>query len=68
MSAVKYRIDSLENKQPLFKEFCNLNGLKNGDYYKPVDFLFYTQSLTLVEMLKVVRKYKPDFKLPNCNL
>lgn len=62
------KIENLESKQPLFQEFCKINNLKNNDYYKPVDYIFWCDTLTLIQQLNIVRKYNPNFKLKTCNL
>lgn len=62
------KIESLESKQPLFQEFCKINNLKNNDYYKPTDYIFWCDTLTFIQQLNIIRKYDPKFKLNNCNL
>ena len=32
-------IKNLQEKNPLFREFCKINGLKDGDYYSSLDYL-----------------------------
>lgn len=34
-------IKNLQEKNPLFREFCKINGLKDGDYYSAVDYIEY---------------------------
>jgi hypothetical protein len=62
------KIEDLEHKQPLFREFCEINGLKNGDYYKAADFIFWCDSLTIRESISIVRKYIPGFIRDDCNI
>lgn len=64
----KTLIENLETKNPLFREFCKINGLKNGDYYKAVDYILWCDSLTMKESIEIVRKYIPNFKREDCNL
>ena len=58
----------LDSKQPLFREFCRLNNLHDGDCYSAADYINYVDSLSLAEQLGIIRKYNPDFKLKNCNI
>ena len=62
------KIENLESKQPLFQEFCKINNLKDNDYYEPVDYIFWCDTLTRIQQLNIIRKYDPKFKLNNCNL
>jgi hypothetical protein len=68
MAAILTTIQGLENKQPLFREFCKINGLGNGCSYKTTDYLLWVDRLSLAEQIKIIRKYQPDFKMKNCNL
>lgn len=68
MAAELTKIRRLESKQPLFREFCKINGLKDGDFFKAIDYIFWVDRLPLTKQLEINRKYKPDFKLKNCNL
>ena len=68
MAAAMIEIMELIDCQPLFKEFCKVHGLKDGDFYKAVDYLFWVDGFTLAEQIAIIRKYKPDFKMSNCNL
>ena len=68
MAAAMIEIMGLSDCQPLFKEFCKVHGLKDGDFYKAVDYLFWVDGLTLVDQIAIIRKYRPDFKMANCNL
>ena len=61
-------IKNLKDKCGLFREFCKINGLKDGDYYSAVDYIEYCDGLTLDQSIKIVRKYLPDFKMEGCNL
>lgn len=68
MAAEMTKIEGLSKCQPLFQEFCKVNGLKNGDFYKSIDYIFWVDSFTLAEQIVIIRKYKPDFKMNGCNL
>ena len=68
MAAEITRIEGLTECQPLFQEFCKVNGLKNGDFYRAVDYIFWADSLSLADMIETIRKYQPDFKMKGCNL
>lgn len=68
MAAAVVEIMGLSDCQPLFQEFCKVHGLKGGDFYKAVDYLFWADGFTLAEQIAIIRKYKPDFKMANCNL
>ena len=61
-------ISNLKEKNPLFREFCKIHGLKEGDYYSAVDYLEYCDGLTLEQSITITRKYEPDFKMDGCNL
>lgn len=62
------KIETLDNKQPLFLEFCKVKGLIVGDYYSAVDYLEYCDNLTIEQQLGIIRKYIPNFMLEGCNL
>lgn len=68
MAAAMIEIMGLSDCQPLFQEFCKVHGLKDGDFYKAVDYLFWVNGFTLAEQIAIIRKYQPDFKMYNCNL
>lgn len=68
MAAAMIEIMGLSGCQPLFQEFCKVRGLKDGDFYKAVDYLFWVDGFTLAEQIAIIRKYQPDFKMANCNL
>ena len=68
MAAAMTEITGLRECQPLFQEFCKVYGLKDGDFYKAVDYLFWVDNFTLAEQIAIIRKYQPDFKMANCNL
>ena len=68
MAKVLEEIKGLESKQPLFREFCKVNNLHDGDYYTPLDYILYADSIPLVKQLEIIRKYEPQFRLPNSNL
>lgn len=68
MAAAVIEIMGLIDCQPLFQEFCKVHGLKDGDFYKAVDYLFWVDGFTLAEQIAIIRKYQPDFKMSNCNL
>lgn len=68
MAAAVIEIMGLSDCQPLFQEFCKVHGLKDGDFYKAVDYLFWVDGFTLAEQIAIIRKYQPDFKIYNCNL
>lgn len=55
-------ISNLKEKNPLFREFCKIHGLKEGDYYSAIDYLEYCDGLTRSEILKITQKYEPSFK------
>ena len=52
-------IRNLQEKNPLFREFCGINGLKEGDYYSAVDYIDFCDSLTLEKAIEITRKYAP---------
>lgn len=56
-------IKNLKEKCGLFREFCKINGLKDGDYYSAVEYLEYCGGLTLAQTAEIMRKYEPDFNL-----
>ena len=68
MAAAMIEIKGLSECQPLFQEFCKVHGLQDGDFYKAVDYLFWVDCFTLAEQIAIIRKYKPNFKMANCNL
>jgi hypothetical protein len=68
MAAALTKIQGLQNCQPLFREFCKINGLNDGDLFKATDYMRWVESLNLIQQLEIIRKYKPGFKLRNCNL
>ena len=68
MAAAMVEITGLTECQPLFREFCKIQGLHNGDFYRAVDYLFWVDGFTLAEQIEIIRKYQPDFKVKNCNL
>lgn len=68
MATAMVKIIGLSKCQPLFQEFCKVQGLKDGDFYKAVDYLFWVDRLTLTERIAIIRKYQPGFKMANCNL
>ena len=68
MAAAMIEITGLSDCQPLFQEFCRVHGLKDGDFYKAVDYVFWVESFNLAEQVAIIRKYQPDFKMSNCNL
>ena len=55
-------IRNLQEKTPLFREFCEINGLKEGDYYSVIDYIDYYNELSRTEILKIMQKYEPNFK------
>ena len=68
MAAEMTKIEGFTECQPLFQEFCKVHGLKDGDFYKAVDYLFWVDCFTLAEQIAIIRKYRPDFKMKGCNL
>lgn len=62
------KISGLEHKQPLFKEFCNIRCLNDGDLFAPVEYLSWCGSLTLSQQLEIIRRYDTEFKIKNCNM
>lgn len=56
------KIKNLQEKTSLFREFCEINGLKEGDYYSAIDYIDYCNGLTRSEILKITQKYEPSFK------
>lgn len=55
-------IKNLQEKNPLFREFCEINGLKDGDNYSAIDYIDYCNGLSRLEILKITQKYEPNFK------
>ena len=68
MAAAMTEITGLSKCQPLFQEFCKVKGLRDGDFYRAIDYLLWVDGLTLAKQLEIIRKYIPDFKMKNCNL
>ena len=68
MAAAMMEITGLSKCQPLFQEFCKVKGLRDGDFYRAIDYLTWADGLTLAKQLEIIRKYIPDFKMKNCNL
>ena len=68
MAAAMIEIMGLSECQPLFQEFCKVKGLRDGDFYRAIDYLLWVDGLTLAKQLEIIRKYIPDFKMKNCNL
>lgn len=66
--AAMVEIKGLSKCQPLFQEFCKVKGLNDGDFYRAVDYIFWVDGLKITEMIAIIRKYQPDFKMANCNL
>ena len=56
MSCEKIQIQNLENKQPIFKEFCEIFGLKNGDFYKPIDYINFADTLSYSYIVRIIKK------------
>lgn len=56
MSCEQVQIQCLENKQPIFKEFCKIHSLKNGDFYKPKDYIAFADKLSFLEISKIIQK------------
>ena len=55
------KIRNLQEKTPLFREFCEINGLKEGDYYSAVEYLDFCDSLTWGKAVEIIRKYDTDY-------
>ena len=55
-------VKKLEDKCGLFREFCKINVLKDGDYYSAIDYIDYCNGLSRSEILKITQKYEPNFK------
>jgi hypothetical protein len=68
MAIAMVEIQGLESKQPLFKEFCKINKLSEGSFYKATDYIFWVDKLSIGEQLAIIRKYQPNYKMKNCNL
>lgn len=56
MSFAQEQIQNLENSQPIFKEFCEERGLKNGDFYKPLDYIHFSDNLSYSDIVRIIRK------------
>lgn len=56
------KIKNLQEKTSLFREFCEINGLKEGDYYSAIDYIDYIDGLSRLEILEITQKYEPNFK------
>lgn len=67
MSREIKHVPSLEKCQPLFREFCEVNNLKTGDDYFAIDYLFWTETLSLNQQLAIIRKYDHVFRHDSCN-
>ena len=61
-------IKNLREKCGLFREFCKINGLKNGDCYSAIDYIDFCDDLSWEQTIEITRKYEPDFKFEDCNL
>lgn len=68
MAAEMTEIKGLNERQPLFQEFCKVHGLQEGAFYMAIDYLFWVDGLPFVKQLEIIRKYQPDFKMKGCNL
>lgn len=55
MSAELVKIENLEKKTSFFKEFCRVHNLKEQDYYKTIDFLNWSQSLSLRDIVRIAK-------------
>lgn len=68
MAAQMQTVKNLNELQPLFREFCEVHGLQDGDRYRDVDYIAWVSLLTLPDQLEIIRKYDPGFKFPGCSL
>ena len=55
MSVELVQIDTFENKTVFFKEFCKVFNLKEGDYYKTLDYLNWTQALSYSDIVRIAK-------------
>lgn len=56
MACEEVQIQNLETAQPIFKAFCEINSLKNGDFYKPIDFINFSDSLSYSDIVRIIKK------------
>lgn len=68
MAAQMQTVKNLDQLQPLFREFCEIHGLRAGDRYRDADYISWVNSLSLPDQLGIIRKYDPGFKFPGCSL
>lgn len=50
-------LKNLKKKCPTFREFCEIKGLKEGDYYNVLDYMEYCDGLTLEQQIEITRKW-----------
>ena len=48
----------LERRQPLFREFCRIRGLHEGDQYSSSDYISWAESLTYAMHCDIQRRYR----------
>jgi hypothetical protein len=60
MNCEQVQIQDLETKQPIFKEYCEINCLKNGDFYKPKDFIIFSDSLSYSDIVRIIKKWSDN--------
>ena len=53
-------IKNLSEKCGLFREFCKVNSLNDGDYYSAIDYLDFCDDLTFEQRTEITRKYDPE--------
>ena len=56
MAVAMTEITGLSECQPIFREFCKVHGLKDGDFYKAIDYIFWVDEFTLAEQIAIIRK------------
>lgn len=50
-------LKNLKKKCPTFREFCEIKGLKEGDYYNVLDYIEYCDGLTSEQQIEITRKW-----------
>jgi hypothetical protein len=51
-------IKNLKDKCGLFREFCKINDLKDGDYYSAVDYHYLCPLYLFYKLLRVLFDYR----------
>lgn len=57
MARERTELKNLKKKCPTFREFCEIKGLKEGDYYYVLDYIEYCDGLTSEQQIEITRKW-----------